>query len=77
MNKAFPMLLCVFAAILIVTACGPAAVSEGVPGEAPNQGPAAGPAPASPSLWDTRARPADGMVMVYVPGGEFRMGSTT
>jgi formylglycine-generating enzyme required for sulfatase activity len=27
-----------------------------------------------PSLGDTRTRPADGMVMVYVPGGEFLMG---
>jgi serine/threonine-protein kinase len=29
-----------------------------------------------PSLGDTRIRPTDGMVMVYVPGGEFTMGST-
>jgi formylglycine-generating enzyme required for sulfatase activity len=28
------------------------------------------------SLGDTWVRPADGMVMVYVPGGEFEMGST-
>ena len=32
--------------------------------------------PTSPSLGDTRARPTDGMVMVYVPGGTFPMGST-
>jgi serine/threonine-protein kinase len=30
----------------------------------------------SPALGDTRLRPADGMVMVYVPGGTFPMGST-
>lgn len=30
----------------------------------------------SASLHDTWTRPADGMVMVYVPGGEFEMGST-
>jgi len=29
-----------------------------------------------PSLGDTWTRPADGMVMVYVPAGEFEMGST-
>lgn len=28
------------------------------------------------SLGDTQVRPADGMVMVYVPSGEFQMGST-
>ena len=32
--------------------------------------------PAGPSLRDTWTRPADGMVMVYVPAGEFEMGST-
>jgi len=31
--------------------------------------------PPGPSLGDTRTRPADGMVMVYVPPGEFEMGS--
>jgi formylglycine-generating enzyme required for sulfatase activity/tRNA A-37 threonylcarbamoyl transferase component Bud32 len=31
--------------------------------------------PASASLHDTWTRPADGMVMVYVPGGTFQMGS--
>jgi formylglycine-generating enzyme required for sulfatase activity len=28
-----------------------------------------------PALGDTRTRPADGMVTVYVPGGTFLMGS--
>jgi Tol biopolymer transport system component len=31
--------------------------------------------PTDASLGDTWARPADGMTMVYVPGGEFQMGS--
>jgi len=31
--------------------------------------------PAAPSPGDTRVRPADGMEMVYVPGGTFHMGS--
>jgi formylglycine-generating enzyme required for sulfatase activity len=70
------MCLFVFAVILTVTACSPATVSEDVPGEAPTQEPTAGPAAAGPSLGDTHARSADGMVMVYVPGGEFTMGST-
>jgi formylglycine-generating enzyme required for sulfatase activity/dienelactone hydrolase len=30
----------------------------------------------APPAEDTRARPADGMTMVHVPGGEFRMGHT-
>ena len=30
-----------------------------------------------PGIGSTLERPADGMVMVYVPGGEFSMGSTT
>lgn len=33
------------------------------------------PTPAGPILGDTWTRPADGMVMVYVPAGEFEMGS--
>lgn len=32
--------------------------------------------PAGPSLGDTRTRATDGMVMVHVPAGDFRMGST-
>jgi formylglycine-generating enzyme required for sulfatase activity len=34
------------------------------------------PASEGPSLGDTLVRPADGMVMLYVPGGEFDMGSS-
>ena len=34
------------------------------------------PRPAGPSLGDTWTRPADDMVMVYIPAGEFEMGST-
>lgn len=33
-------------------------------------------APTSPSLGDTWIRPTDGMVMLYVPGGTFQMGSS-
>ena len=36
---------------------------------------ACGPASAAPSAGDTWTRPADGAVMVYVPAGEFLMGS--
>jgi len=38
-------------------------------------GPASHSTPVAPSQ-DTRLRPADGMTMVWVPGGEFRMGRT-
>jgi len=34
------------------------------------------PSPTEEGLGDTWTRPADGMVMVYVPAGEFEMGST-
>jgi formylglycine-generating enzyme required for sulfatase activity len=37
---------------------------------------ACGPATPEPSAGDTWTRPADGAVMVYVPAGEFLMGST-
>jgi formylglycine-generating enzyme required for sulfatase activity len=37
--------------------------------------PACGPATPPPSAGDTWTRPADGAVMVYVPAGEFLMGS--
>jgi formylglycine-generating enzyme required for sulfatase activity len=37
---------------------------------------ACGPASAAPSAGDTWTRPADGAVMVYVPAGEFLMGSS-
>ena len=46
------------------------------PTEAPTSMPTEVPTPTGPSLGDTRTRPADGMVMVYVPAGEFTMGST-
>jgi formylglycine-generating enzyme required for sulfatase activity len=42
---------------------------------APTMTPLAKVAPANPSLGDAWIRPADGMVMVYVPGGTFQMGS--
>ena len=35
------------------------------------------PTPSGPALGDTWTRPADDMAMVYVPPGEFRMGSDT
>ena len=46
------------------------------PAEPPTVSPTAEPATEGPSLGDTWTRPADGMVMVYVPAGEFQMGST-
>lgn len=55
--------------LLILCACGGATDTEGAqPGQAD-----AAPA-AAHGLGDTSLRPADGMPMVYVPGGEFKMG---
>jgi len=45
------------------------------PPQAPTATPQPSATPAGPSLGDTSTRPADGMVMVYVPAGEFEMGS--
>jgi hypothetical protein len=42
---------------------------------APAPGPTVPQPVESAALGDTRVRPADGMVMVYVPAGEFAMGS--
>ena len=54
----------------------PTEVPTGQPMEVP-QVPTATPVEEpTPSLGDTWTRPADGMVMVYVPAGEFEMGST-
>jgi len=54
--------------LVLLCACGGDADTEGVqPAQA--DGPVHG-------LGDTSARPADSMVMVYVPGGEFKMGGT-
>jgi formylglycine-generating enzyme required for sulfatase activity len=47
-----------------------------VPTGAPTEAPTEGSTPEGPSLGDTWSRPADGMMMVYVPAGEFEMGST-
>ncbi|MDH7487855.1 MAG: SUMF1/EgtB/PvdO family nonheme iron enzyme, partial [Anaerolineae bacterium] len=52
------------ALVLLLAGCGPT--------PAPTAAPAA---TAGPALGDTQIRAADGMVMVYVPAGEFTMGS--
>ncbi|MGC9335394.1 MAG: formylglycine-generating enzyme family protein [Anaerolineae bacterium] len=56
------------ACLLILCACGSAMDTEGAQ---PGQADAAAYGPG-----DTLTRPADGMVMVYVPSGEFKMGGT-
>jgi formylglycine-generating enzyme required for sulfatase activity len=54
-----------FASLFLITAFLVIAMSACVPG--PSEG---------PHLGDSWARPADKMVLVYVPGGKFEMGST-
>jgi formylglycine-generating enzyme required for sulfatase activity len=46
-----------------------------VPTQAPTKRPTPEGLPSSGALGDTWVRPADGMVMVYVPGGTYRMGT--
>lgn len=53
---------------LLLSACKPEAAS---PLAAPTQPPTL----AAPSAGSTQTRPTDGMVMVFVPSGEFQMGS--
>jgi formylglycine-generating enzyme required for sulfatase activity len=70
------IMLCV--AMIACTCSTPSVVPTERPTQAATQTPTVTPEPtlAGPSLGDTQTRPADGMVMVYVPAGEFRMGST-
>jgi formylglycine-generating enzyme required for sulfatase activity len=53
----------------------PTVVTTAIPPEMPTEEPAPAGPPATASLGDTWTRPADGMSMVYVPAGEFEMGS--
>jgi formylglycine-generating enzyme required for sulfatase activity len=53
--------------LCLLAACGP---------EADVPAPTMTPGAAEPKAGDTRVRNTDGMVMVYVPAGEFLMGST-
>jgi formylglycine-generating enzyme required for sulfatase activity len=69
-------------ALAVLTAPGLVACGGPKPTATPTVTPAATPTatpftlPASGSLGDTCTRPVDGMVMLYVPGGPFQMGST-
>ena len=73
--------LTVSVTLLVVAVIGSACTSIPAPTEPPTEPPTEMPteaptaAPAGPSLGDTWTRPVDGMVMVYVPGGMFQMGS--
>jgi len=62
----------------VVPTARPAQAATKTAPPAPTEKPAPTEVPTltGPSLGDTRTRPADGMVMVYVPAGEFQMGST-
>ncbi len=62
------------AAVLALVAVVMILVSGGL-GSPASAEPTATPTP-TPSLGDIRTRPADGMKMVYVPAGQFDMGST-
>jgi formylglycine-generating enzyme required for sulfatase activity len=54
----------------------PTVALTATPTAEPTKGPTPAGPPAGASLGDTLTRPTDGMVMVYVPAGEFEMGST-
>lgn len=69
MKKLISLSLLVAFLAFAMSGCGPA------PTEAPTAKPTEEPTTEGPSLGDTWTRPADGMVMVYVPAGEFQMGN--
>ncbi len=76
MKKLILSFLVVALLILVVngfSACG--SLPNPVPTGPPTVEPIEEPTPEGSSRGDTWTRPADGMVMVYVPGGEFTMGS--
>jgi formylglycine-generating enzyme required for sulfatase activity len=65
---------------LLLSGCGQLVASltpapRDTPANAPTEG-FTGPMPATLNAGDTWIRPTDGMVMVYVPAGEFLMGAT-
>ena len=79
MNKTVALILSftLLTVAVIACTCSSEPAPTGAPAERPTQAPREAspptPTPASPSLGDTRTRPTDGMVMVYVPPGEFSM----
>lgn len=60
---------------VIACTCNPSPTPTGALTATSTEEPMPASAPANASLGDTWTRPADGMVMVYVPGGTFQMGS--
>ena len=73
-NKAVPSLA--IALLVVLSACGPQSVSTAV-GGATLAPPMEAPGPAGVlEAGDTQTRIRDGMVMVYVPAGQFKMGSS-
>ena len=87
-NRTLLLLSVAFLALAVIACiCIPTPTPPEPPTERPTLPPTAAPTaaptveptpegpPVGPSLGDTRIRPADGMVMVFVPGGTFQMGS--
>jgi formylglycine-generating enzyme required for sulfatase activity len=83
------LLVCLVLAALLLAACGggqaptpspeppPIAAATATTASTLPLPPTPSPADAFPALGDTWVRPADGMLMVYVPGGTFPMGSAS
>jgi formylglycine-generating enzyme required for sulfatase activity len=70
------ILLFLTTTLFFMSGCGPAESSDPLP-DGTGEGLVDTPTESSiPFLGDTRVRSTDGMVMVYVPPGEFEMGST-
>ena len=66
----------VFLTIVLFSSVGVSTCASGAGAPVAPTEPPVTPTPGGASLGDTWIRPADGMVMVYVPAGEFHMGST-
>jgi len=72
MKRSISLAISIIAAGVLVACAAPQPTSTPLPTATP---PPPSPTP-PPALGDVQTRPADNMVMVYVPGGEFQMGST-
>jgi len=74
-NKKIPALSLISALLLVITGCAPHAAATVTTAATPTPPPTMSGSVRQPALPDTRIRYQDGMAIVYVPAGQFEMGS--